>query len=168
VTTELKRLGKQGSYRLGRLRTQGIKADTPPPPFRPTFARDVRRGPAWAWGLLLLAGAAVIAGAALAGWWFMPFAGGLAAGLANRMAGRRTHVALSAAAAMAVAGWAAPLAWHARAGLPYGPAARVVASIGRLPGSAFAVVAATLLVAVAQAVAGYWLGRAVTPRPADE
>ncbi len=87
MTTDFKRLGKRGSYRLGKLRAQGIKTTGPPPPFRPTFARSHRRGPASAWLLGLLAGALVIWWGAALGWWFLPFAVGLAAGLANRIAG---------------------------------------------------------------------------------
>jgi hypothetical protein len=44
----------------------------------------------------------------------------------------------------------------------------VIAALGGLPASPAAGITATLLVAVIQVVVGYWLGRAVTPRPADE
>jgi len=169
MTTEFKRLGKRGSYRLGRLRAQGIGVAGPPPPFRPSFARDIRRGPASAWLLALLAGALAIWGGAVAGWWYLPFAAGVAAGLANRIAGWRTRVALPAVAAMALAGWGLPLIWQTAADhQPYGAVARVIAALGGLPGTAAAGFALTLLVAIVQAAAGYWLGRAVTPRPADE
>jgi hypothetical protein len=45
--------------------------------------------------------------------------------------------------------------------------ARVIAALGGLPAYAATGVLATLLVAVIQALAGYWLGRAVTRWPGD-
>ena len=94
MTTDYKRLGKRGSYRLGRLRAQGIRVAAPPGPFRPSFARSTRRGPASAWLAGLLLATAVIAGGTVIGWWFLPFVAGLACGLANRVAGWRSRVAL--------------------------------------------------------------------------
>jgi hypothetical protein len=169
MTTDFKRLGKRGSYRLGRLRAQGIKVIPPPEPFRVSFARSYRNGPASAWLLALLAGVAVVAGGAALGWWFVPFAAGLAAGLANRVGGWRTRVAVPAVAAMAATGWAIPLLWEALvAHQPYGAVAREIAALGGLPAYAATGVALTLLIAVAQAVVGYWLGRALTPRPSPD
>jgi hypothetical protein len=169
MTTEFKRLGRRGSYRLGRLRTQGIKVTPPPGPLRVSFARSYRRGPASAWLLALLAGVAVIWGSAVLGWWFVPFVAGLAAGLANRVAGWRTRVAVPAVASMAAAGWAIPLLWQAlRAHQPDGAVAREIAALGGLPAYAGTGVVVTLLIAVAQALAGYWLGRALTPRPSPD
>jgi hypothetical protein len=168
MTTDYKRLGKRGSYRLGRLRAQGIKVAAPPVPFRPSFARSIRRGPASGWLLGLLLGVAAIAGGTVIGWWFVPFAAGLACGLANRIGGWRSRVALPAVVAMALAGWGIPLLWRTLDGQPYGAVARVIAALGGLPASPAAGITATLLVAVIQVVVGYWLGRAVTPRPADE
>jgi hypothetical protein len=43
----------------------------------------------------------------------------------------------------------------------------IAAAIG-LPGSAAVTIALTALVAVAQVLAGYWFGRALTPRRADD
>jgi hypothetical protein len=37
--SELKRLGRRGSYRLGKLRVQGTGPAGPPPPRQPRFAR---------------------------------------------------------------------------------------------------------------------------------
>jgi hypothetical protein len=168
MITDYKRLGKRGSYRLGRLRAQGIRVAAPPVPFRPSFARSTRRGPASAWLAGLLLATAVIAGGTVIGWWFLPFVAGLACGLANRIAGWRTRVALPAMVAMALAGWGIPLLWRTVDGQPYGAVARVIAALAGLPASAAAGIALTVLVAVVQAVTGYWLGRAVTPRPPDE
>jgi hypothetical protein len=162
--TEFRRLGKQGSYRLGRLRTQGVREVPQSAPFRPSFARYRRRGPAYAWLLGLILGVLVIVGGAELGWWLMPFLAGLAAGLANRIAGWRTPVALPAVAAMAFAGWAIPLLWQAfPGGQPYSAVATEFALLGLVADSA-AVLALTLLFAVVQALAGYWLGRAASPR----
>ena len=169
MTTEFKRLGKRGSYRLGRLRAQGIKITPPPAPFRVSFAPSYRRGPASAWLLALVAGLLIVAGGTVVGWWFMPFAAGLAAGLANRVAGWRAPVALPAVAAMAGLGWAIPLIWQAMHDhQPYGAVAREIAALGGLPAYAATGVVVTLLIAIAQALVGYWLGRALTPRPSRD
>jgi hypothetical protein len=167
MTTDFKRLGKRGSYRLGRLRAQGIRELSQPTPFRPSFARNPRHGPVTAWLLGLVLGIAIIAGGAALGWWFMPFVAGLAGGLANRIAGWRTRIAVPAVVVMAVAGWGIPLLWQVLHGQPYWAVAREIAAIGGLPGSAAVGMAATLLVAVVQAVVGYWLGRALTPFPLE-
>jgi len=164
VTAEFRRLGKRGSYRLGRLRAQGVKEVHPPVPFRPRFVRPYHRWPAWVWLLGLLAGSVIIVGAAGLGWWFAPFIVGVLAGVANWVGAWRLRVALPAVAVMAAVGWGAPLAWAGLRGQPYVAMARVIAPIIGLPASTAAGFALTVLVAVAQALAGYWLGRAVTPR----
>jgi hypothetical protein len=165
MTTEFKRLGKHGSYRLGRLRARGVR-ESGQAPFRPSFARNPRRGPASAWAVALFLGALVIAGFAVAGWWFVPFIAGLAAGLANRIGGWRTPIALPAVIVMAVVGWAIPLAWQeVHDGLTYRVVAREVAALLGLPAHSLAGFTLTMLVAVVQAAVGYWLGRALTPRP---
>jgi hypothetical protein len=169
MTTEFKRLGKRGSYRLGKLRAKGIRVAGPPPPFRPSFARSHRRGPASAWLVGLLAGALVIWWGAALGWWFLPFAAGLAAGLANRIAGWQPRIAVPAVALMAAAGWGIALLWQVVGDhQPDGAVARVIAALGGLPAYALTGVLVTLLVAAGQAATGYWLGRALTPRPAGE
>jgi hypothetical protein len=165
VPTDLKRLGKRGSYRLGRLRSQGISDLAPPVPFRPRFARDYRHGPVLAWTAVALAGVAVIAAGAAAGLWFVPLVAGLAAGLANRVAGWRARIALPAVAVMALAGWGTVLGWRVLHGQSYAGAAQEIAVLGGLPGHADHGMAVTLLVAVLQALVGYWLGRALRPRP---
>jgi hypothetical protein len=164
--TEFRRLGMPGSYRLGRLRTQGVRDVPQPVPFRPWFARGRRRGPAFVWLMALFLGALVIAGGAELGWWFLPFVAGLAAGLANRKAGWRTLIALPAVAAMALAGWAVTLLWQTfPRGPTFSPVARDVALLG-LPAHSAAAVALTLLFAVVQAPVGCWLGQALARRPA--
>ncbi len=135
-----RKLGKRGSYRLGKL-------GAPPAP-----------RPPWP------AAAVIVAAGALAGWWFLPFLAGLAAGLAVRLGRLRLRAALAAALAVAAAGWGAALAWLAlRDGLPEVAVARSIAALAGLPASAAVAIAVTLLVAVVQAAAGLWLGRALAP-----
>jgi hypothetical protein len=168
MTTDLKRLGKRGAYRLGRLRVQGLEGDQRPVPFQPRFVRSDHRWPPSTWLLGLLAGVLLIAGGAVAGWWFLPFAAGVLAGLANRIGRWPTRVALPAVATVAALGWMAPLVWSVLGGQPYIAVARVIAALLGLPASAAAGIVLTLAVAVTQGVVGYWLGRALTPMPAED
>ena len=164
---DLDRLGRRGAYRLGRLRARGFGQPVQPEPFRVSFAPPSYRGPLPAWILALLTGTVAVAAGALAGLWFVPFVAGLAAGLAARPGGWRLRVTLPASAAMAAAGWGGVLCWQAAGGEPAGATARVVAALAGLPAYAAAGVAATLLVAVLQALVGAWLGRALAPRKTD-
>lgn len=101
----------------------------------------------------------VIAVGAFAGLWFVPFAAGLAIGLATRR--RRLRSVLPVTVTVAATGWAVPLAWQAADGEPIVATAKVVAALAGVPASAGLVLAATLLVPVIQALAGAWLGRVV-------
>lgn len=157
---DLRRLGKRGSYRLGRLGVPPPERGSPPAPHYPSWTPG-HRGSVAAWVLACLAAVAVIAGGAALGWWFLPFVAGLAAGIAAHYGRWRLRVTVPAVAVIAAAGWAIPL-WFGT--LP-GATARVVAALAGLPASATAGIAATLLIAVIQALAGLWLGRALTPRP---
>lgn len=164
VAADPRRLGKRGAYRLGRLAAPPPVPQPPPAPHYPSWVPG-RRGPATVWVVGCLAGAALIAAGAMAGWWFVPFAAGLAAGLANRYGRWRAWVAVPAVAVVAAAGWAAPLAWASVNGVPERGAARVAAILAGLPPHGSLVLAATLGAAAVQAVCGYWLGRALTPHP---
>lgn len=168
MTADLKRLGRRGAYRLGRLGVQGVAGHQRPVPFQPRFVRPYHRWPAWTWLLGLLAGTLLIAAGAIAGWWFMPFAAGVLAGLANRVGRWPARVALPAVAIVAALGWAAPLVWSVLRGEPYVAVARVIAALLGLPASPAVGIALTLAVAVVQGVVGYWLGRALTPMPAED
>ena len=168
MTTDLKRLGKRGAYRLGQLRVQGVASSQPPVPFQPRFVRPYHRWPAWTWVLGLLAGVLLIVGGALLGWWFMPFAAGVLAGLANRIGRWPTRIALPAVGIVAALGWVVPIVWSVLNGEPYAAVARVIAALLGLPANPAVGISVTLIVAVAQAVAGYWLGRALTPMPAQD
>lgn len=168
MTAEFRRLGKRGSYRLGQLRAQGVGELERPVPFQPQFIRPDHRWPASVWLAALLVGAALIAGAAQAGWWFAPFVVGALAGVANWIGAWRMRVALPAVVVMAAVGWGVPLVWAELHGQRYGAMARLMSASLGLPASAVDGFAVTGLVAAAQAVVGYWLGRALTPhRPRD-
>jgi hypothetical protein len=103
--------------------------------------------------------AATAIGAAL-GWWAVPFAAGLAIGLAYRRRGAR--FAVLTAGLSAAAGWAVPLLWLAARGEPVVATARVIAAIAGLPISAALMLAATVLLAFIQAALGVCLARAVS------
>jgi hypothetical protein len=144
-------------------------AGPPPPrtpwprPHYPSFAPS-HRGPVSVWLLACLAGVVIVAAGALAGWWFLPFVAGLAAGLAAGYGRWRLRASLPAAMLVAALGWGAALAWLAlRDGLPEIAVARAIAALAGLPASAAAAIGVTLLVAAIQAAAGLWLGRALAP-----
>ena len=161
--TDPRKLGRRGSYRLGRLGAPSAPRVPWPTAHYPSFAPQ-RRGPATAWLLACLAGTVVMAAGALAGWWFLPFLAGLAAGLAVRFGRLRLRTALAATVAVVATGWGAALAWLAlRDGLPEVAVARSIAALAGLPAAAAAAIAVTLLVAVVQAAVGLWLGRALAP-----
>jgi len=158
-----RRLGKRGSYRLGRMAAPPEPRTPWPAGHYPTWAPR-HRGPVSAWVLACLAGVVIVAAGALVGWWFLPFVSGLAAGLAAHYGQLRLRVTLPAAMAVAVAGWGAALAWLAlRDGLPEVATARTIAALAGLPAAAAAAIGVTLLVAAIQAAAGVWLGRALAP-----
>jgi hypothetical protein len=163
--TDLRRLGKPGSYRLGRLRAQGTAPPGPPPPLRPRFRRPRHQGPTALWLLAAVAGVALIAGGAAAGLWFLPLATGVAGGLANRFGGWRARVLVPAVAAMAVAGWGIALGWPALHGHPAGGTSPVIAGLARRTSSVTASVLVALLIAALLALAGLWLGHALARYP---
>lgn len=163
--SETGRLGKRGSYRLGKLGAQGVGRPASPRLLQPSFVRPQHRGPALAWILAALAGAALIAGGAALGLWFVPFVVGLAAGIVVRWGGWRLRVTGPAVALMAAAGWGLALWVPALRGLPVGATARTIAALAGLPASAAVGVTAALAVSVLQGLAGLWLGRALAPRP---
>jgi hypothetical protein len=161
--SELRRLGKRGSYRFGRLAGPPPPRASLPRPHTPSFAPH-RRGGGAVWLLAAVSGVAAVAAGALAGWWFLPFVLGTAAGVASRYARLRLRTVSVAVAVCAAAGWGAALAWPALHSLPEGAVARVIAALAGLPPYAVVAFAATLLVAAVQALCGLWLGRAVTPQ----
>ena len=158
-----RRLGRRGSYRLGRMGAPPAPRASRPAVHYPTWTPR-RRGPVSLWLLACAAGAVIVAVGALAGWWFLPFLAGLGTGLAAHYGRLRLRATLPAAVAVAVAGWGAALAWLAlRDGLPEVTVARSIATLAGLPASAAVAIAVTLMVAALQAAAGLWLGRALTP-----
>jgi hypothetical protein len=158
-----RRLGRRGSYRLGRMGAPPAPRTPWPAVHYPTWTPR-RRGPGFLWLLACAAGAVIVAAGALAGWWFLPFLAGLGTGLAAHYGRFRLRATLPAAVAVAVAGWGAALAWLAlRDGLPEVTVARSIATLAGLPASAAVAIAVTLVVAALQAAAGLWLGRALAP-----
>lgn len=160
--SDLRRLGKRGAYRLGQLGSLPPAPRKPPSPHYPSWVPG-HRGPVTLWLLGCLATVAVLAASAAIGWWFMPFAAGLAGGVASHLGRWRLRIALPATVVVAALGWAVPLGWQARTGAVRATA-RVVAALAGLPAHSSVGIAATLLVAVLQALAGLWLGRALFPR----
>lgn len=161
---ELRRLGKRGAYGLGELRRDASPASgRPPARHQPSFAnrRSPRRAALWLAGCA--AAVVLIAAAAELGLWFAPFVVGLAAGVVTRRTTWRKRSAVPAVATAAAAGWALPLYVSALTGAPEGATARVIAALAGIPPHAAVGVAATLLVAVIQALAGLWLATALTP-----
>ncbi|MDR0344939.1 MAG: hypothetical protein LBI49_17875 [Nocardiopsaceae bacterium] len=161
--SDLRRLGKRGSYRLGKLGTPPPEQGGPPPPHYPSFAPG-RRWPLPAWLLGGLAWIAVIAVAAALGWWFVPFLAGAGAGVAARYGRLRLRVALPLTALGAAAGWAVPLWWAAASGQPVGAVAREVAALAGLPPHAAVIIVVALLVPALQAACGLWLAFVAIPR----
>ncbi len=112
----------------------------------------------WLGWLACAAVTAVILGAGAAlGLWWLPFVAGIAAGLTPWRARRALALVVLAVAV----GWGAALAWPALSGAPAGATARVIAALAGLPPHAPVGVAATLLVALLQSLAAFWLTRAL-------
>jgi len=168
MTTDFRRLGKRGSYRLGQLRAQGVGEIRRPVPFRPNWVRPDHRWPTPVWLLGLLFGVLLIAAGAAVDWWFMPLVAGVLAGAANWIGRWSLRAAVPAVAVMAALGWLAPWWWAVLHGQPYGADARIAAVLLGLPGYAAVGLVVTIAVPVAQVVFGYWLGRALTPLPVQD
>ena len=166
--SQVDRLGKRGSYRLGGIGAPGDAQPAPPRAFQPQFVRPQHQGSASGWILAAVTAMILVAGAALAGIWYMPFVVGLATGVAMRWGGWRLRVFVPAVTVITVAGWGAALWVSALRGLPVGATARAIAVIAGLPGVAALTVAITLAVSALLGLAGLWLGRALAPRPARD
>ncbi|MBV6699791.1 hypothetical protein KV557_22265 [Kitasatospora aureofaciens] len=115
--------------------------------------------------LIAPAGALLVALGSATGLWYAPFAAGVLTGAATGLRRMRLPGTLGSAVLIGAAGWAIPLAWRALAGQPVGATAETIAALAGLPSSAALAVAATLLVAVLQTLAGCAVGRAFLPRP---
>jgi hypothetical protein len=103
----------------------------------------------------------------VAGAWFLPYAAGLLAGFVTGAGSWRLRVTLAAVTTAAIVGWGVPLGWPALHGQPSAGPARAVAVLTGRPTSPLAGLAASLLVAVVQALTGAWLGRVFSPRRPD-
>src|SRR5580693_638113 len=160
---DLRRLGKRGAYRLGQLGSPPAAPRKPSSPHYPSWVPG-HRGPLWLWLLGCLGTVAVLAVTAEIGWWFVPFVAGLAGGIASHLGRWRLRTALLATVVVAALGWTVPLGWQAWHAGAVRATAREVAALAGLPAHSSVGIAATLLVAVLQALAGLWLGRALFPR----
>jgi len=161
VADDPKRLGKPGAYRLGDLRSPGKPPPRPRVPRQPSFRSTPRRtrGSVLTWLAVFAVAAALLGLAAGFGWWFGPFVVGAVAG-AGPWRGRP---ALGLAVLAVLAGWGAALWWPAvLSGAPAGATAREVAALAGLPPHAAVGVAGTLVAGLAQALAAFWLARALT------
>ncbi|WP_031507102.1 hypothetical protein [Streptomyces megasporus] len=107
---------------------------------------------------------AAIALGTLIGAWFMPFLVGAAVGAVGRLRSARLWRGASAVALAGALGWALPLGRQALGGAPVGEVARTAAALAGLPPLATVTVSAALLIAVVQALVGFWVGRTVVPR----
>jgi len=155
-----RRLGKRGAYRLGELRTAGPRPARGPAPREPSFRPRRPRGPLLAALAACAATAALLGLGAGLGWWFLPFAAGIAAGAGPW----RTLPALAWVVLAVVVGWGAALWWPALSGAPAGATARVIAALAGLPPHAAVGVAATVGIGLLQALVACWLARALTYR----
>ena len=115
--------------------------------------------PLAAWVAAFVVLTAIVAATAAAGVWFVPFIVGVAAGVASLHWRRMVLLAVAAS----LAGWAIPIWILALRGLPSGATARGIAALAGLPPYAAVTIAATLLLAALQALAGAWLTRALVP-----
>ncbi|WP_371495131.1 hypothetical protein OG871_07190 [Kitasatospora sp. NBC_00374] len=108
-------------------------------------------------------GVLLVALGSAAGLWYAPFAVGVLGGAAGAVRRTRLPARLGLAALSGAAGWALLLGWRALTGQPVGATAETIAALAGLPSSAALAVAATLLVAVLQALAGCAAGWALLP-----
>ena len=155
-----RRLGKRGAYRFGELRAARPPPARVPAPREPSFRPRRSRGPLLA-ALAACAGTAALLGlGAGLGWWFLPFAAGIAAGAGPW----RASPALGLVVLAVVVGWGAALWWPALSGAPAGATARVIAALAGLPPHAAVGVAATVGIGILQALVAFWLARALTYR----
>ena len=75
-----RRLGKRGAYRLGELRAARPRPRARARPREPSFRPRRSRGALLAWLAACAVTAALLGLGAGLGWWFLPFAAGIAAG----------------------------------------------------------------------------------------
>jgi hypothetical protein len=119
------------------------------------------RGPTRWVAAIALAAVLVALGSAL-GLWYLPFAAGVSLGVATRL-GRPGRAANATGLVLLGPGaWGVVLAVMSLRGEAVGATARVASAIAGLPPLAALTVALTLLIAITQTTAGWWLGRALT------
>jgi hypothetical protein len=160
MVNDPKRLGKRGAYRFGELRAPDRPAKRGPVLHEPSFGPRRTAGSVVAWLAACAATAALLGLGAAYGLWFLPFVAGIAAGAGPW----RARPGLGLVVLAVTVGWSGALWWPALSGAPVGATARVVAALAGLPPYSAVGVAGPLLVGILQAVAAFWLARAVTFR----
>jgi hypothetical protein len=149
--SEVKRLGKRGSYRFGWLRVEGPEPRPLPAPRQPTFRRR-RLGSKLGWVFWCCAAAAALwAGASRYGLWWLPLVAGLLAGL--RCARARSAVLWVVLAVCA--GWGVALWWPPHAA----STVRVVTALARLAPNVSIGAGDTLLAGVVEGIVTALLAR---------
>lgn len=125
--------------------------------------RTWRRSPGSAWIRVVVGAgvAALTAAGSAAGLWFIPLLAGAAAGAATRAYRLRIGQALAATCLLAALGWSLPLLADSVRGEHVGAVASDTAALAGLPPAGVLIIALTVLVAVAEAAAGFWLGSAL-------
>jgi hypothetical protein len=162
--TDPRRLGKRGAYRFGEQRIGAGPTSAGRAPRLSLGGRRRSRGPVLWWLAGCAVTAAILGFGATLGLWWLPFAAGIAAGIAPwRVRSALALLAVVVAVVVAV-GWGAALGWPALSGAPAGATARVIAALAGLPPHAAVGVAATLAVGLLQALVALWLARALTYR----
>jgi hypothetical protein len=129
-------------------------------------------GPAWQ--LLLprfapaaaVLGAAVVAGGAALGLWYLPFFAGVVAGVVGKRIRSRFIGSAAVLLLLGPLAWGAVLLVRALAGDTVGGTAHTVAALAGLPPLAATTVVLTLVIALLQAASGAWLGRVLSRRTA--
>ena len=131
--SEVDRLGKRGSYRLGGPRQAGTWSAGTADAVSAVIPRTAAPRLGGRLDLFALLSTGLIAGGALLGLWFMPFVAGLATGVVMRWAWWRLRVTVPAVLIMACAGWGLALWSMAARGQAVGPTARTIASLAGYP-----------------------------------
>jgi hypothetical protein len=124
-----------------------------------------RRGLLW-WIAAIVLAAALVAWGSVIGLWYLPFTAGVLLGVATRLGRLGLIAGATGLVLLGPGAWGAVLAAMTLHGEAIGATARIAAAIAGLPPLAALTVILTLLIASLQAIAGLWLGRALTPRGA--
>jgi hypothetical protein len=107
-------------------------------------------------------GAAVVAGGAALGLWYLPFFAGAVAGVVGKRIRSRFIKSTAVLLLLGPLAWASVLLVRALTGDTVGGTAHTVAALAGLPPLAASTIVLTLLIALLQAASGAWLGRVLS------